>query len=116
MELHQSQWHSTEIISLITHPGKLASSNLTTAVSKLPIQSTNKKKKSHVPQKEKKIQTPIRRKTGMLEEVNTKEYQLGTLFKKNSSFYVQNSEIDLGFLVLTIYISQFLTVLYITFR
>lgn len=45
MELHQSQQHSTEIISLIIHPGELASSNLTTAVSKLPIQSTDKKKK-----------------------------------------------------------------------
>lgn len=76
MELHQR--HSIEITSLIIHPGKLASSSLITAVTKLPIQSTiQKKKKLYTTEgKKKKIQTPIRRKTGMLEELNTKGYHL----------------------------------------
>lgn len=32
----------------------------------------------------------------MLEELNTRGYHLRVLFKKNGSFYVQNSEVDLG--------------------
>lgn len=87
MEPHLRQWHSTEKISLIIHPGKLASSSLTTAVSKLPIQSTNqKKKKPYTIEEKKNVKHQLEEKQECWREQIQKDIIWGDCLRRTAHF------------------------------